>query len=85
VFLFDVSNASRVGRDLVGEAVEMRGQKGEVGAVDWAEGCLASCADDGTVRVWRPDVEVHSECVELPEERQWDWSWARRHHDLQRR
>lgn len=58
------------------KAVQLTGQKGEIGAIDWAEGCVASCADDGTVRVWRPELEVYSACVEDPEERRWDWSWA---------
>lgn len=55
--------------------IAFRGQTGEVGAMDWAEGMLAMCADDGTVRVWRPDVEVARRCAEEPEEMKWEWSW----------
>lgn len=59
-----------------GRGVELQGQSGEVGAVDWAEGMLASCADDGTVRVWRPDLEVYRECEGDPERMKWDYCWA---------
>ena len=52
------------------------GQTGEVGAMDWADGALATCADDGTVRVWRPDVEVARRCEDDPEEMKWEWAWA---------
>ncbi|TFK86484.1 WD40 repeat-like protein [Polyporus arcularius HHB13444] len=81
-YLFDVANAASaarakdVGRFGWESAVELRGQTGEVGAMDWAEGMLATCADDGTVRVWRPDVEVARLCVDDPEEMKWGWSWA---------
>jgi len=56
--------------------VQLPGRAGEVGAVDWAKDALATCADDGVVRVWRPDVDVLHECMEDPEERAWHWSWA---------
>lgn len=81
-YLFDVASATSAGRardvGLVGwdGAVELRGQAGEVGAVDWAEGMLATCADDGTVRVWRPDLDISRRCVENPPEMAVDWSWA---------
>lgn len=74
-FLFDVGNAARPFA-VPEKAVELRGQKGEVGALDWADGMLATGADDGTVRVWRPDVEVYRSCIEDPEEKKWDWSWS---------
>jgi denticleless len=57
-------------------AVELRGQSGEVGALDWAEGMLATCADDGSVRVWRPDVDVYNRCKADPEEAKWEWCWS---------
>jgi denticleless len=78
VFLYDVSHASRTAMVRFGgsRAVELRGQCGEVGAVDWAEGVLASCADDGTVRAWRPDVGIYKECERDTEEGRWGWSWA---------
>ena len=84
-YLFDVASRASAarGRDVgAGQdewdgAVELRGQMvGEVGAMDWAEGALAMCGDDGTVRVWRPDVEVARRCAEAPEEMKWEWSWA---------
>ncbi|KDQ64764.1 hypothetical protein JAAARDRAFT_28403 [Jaapia argillacea MUCL 33604] len=51
--------------------------RGEVGALDWAaDGMLATCVDDGTVRVWRPDLEVHKRCVEYEGEERWNWCWA---------
>jgi denticleless len=75
-FLFDVSNAARPSSAMMQTGVELRAQLGEVGAVDWANNTLATCADDGTVRVWRPDIETYRQCEEQPEERRWDWSWA---------
>ncbi|KAF8219659.1 cell division cycle protein cdt2 [Tricholoma matsutake] len=75
-FLFDVSNAARPSSTAVQTAVELRAQLGEVGAVDWASNTLATCADDGTVRVWRQDIETYRTCQEQPDEKRWDWSWA---------
>ncbi|KAI0772644.1 WD40-repeat-containing domain protein [Irpex lacteus] len=78
-YLFDVSASARERvqcSDVCRRGVELFGQKGEVGAVDWAPGQLASCADDGTVRVWRPDVERYRRCEDEPEEMRWNWSWA---------
>ncbi|KAF8631293.1 hypothetical protein AX15_002614 [Amanita polypyramis BW_CC] len=77
-FLFDVANAARPWREQSGslKGVELKGQLGEVGAVDWGHDMLATCADDGTVRVWRPDTEVRTRCATEPEESKWDWSWA---------
>jgi len=74
-FLFDVGDAARPWLPTQ-DGVQLTGQQGEVGAVDWAEDVLASCADDGTVRVWRPDIENYRMCVERPEASRWDWSWA---------
>ncbi|KAF5364003.1 hypothetical protein D9756_000821 [Leucocoprinus leucothites] len=77
-FLFEVSGAGKVGANVQAQrAVELRGQNGEMGAVDWADNCLATCADDGTVRVWRPDVEAHRQCMDNPDEARWDWCWSR--------
>ncbi|TFK56098.1 WD40 repeat-like protein [Heliocybe sulcata] len=82
-FLFDVSSAgcsSARYRSHGGPSpgIELKGaQAGNVGALDWAaDGMLATCADDGTVRVWRPDPEVWRECKADPEEARWNWSWA---------
>lgn len=80
-FLFDVSNAARLSassysRQLSAAAVELRGQTGEVGAVDWAQEMLATCADDGTVRVWRPDCDVYQKCLLDPDAERWNWSWS---------
>lgn len=69
-FLFDVGAGD-------GSGVELRGQEGEVGALDWAKGALATCADDGTVRVWRPDLERYRTCCDNAEEEQHSWSWAK--------
>jgi denticleless len=43
--------------------------------MDWAEGALASCSDDGTVKIWRPDIDVYRECLDSPEEKMWEWTW----------
>nr|ANC28038.1 WD-repeat protein [Polyporus umbellatus] len=83
-YLFDICNAASAARARDATAwrsgweggVELRGQTGEVGAMDWADGMLATCADDGTVRIWRPDVDVSRQCFENPEEMKWKWAWA---------
>lgn len=75
-FLFDVENASRAG-SVSRQGSELKGQQtGEVGAIDWAQDMLATCIEDGTVRVWRPDLETYLGCIENPEERRWDWTWS---------
>ncbi|KAF4574732.1 hypothetical protein EYR36_006082 [Pleurotus pulmonarius] len=76
-FLYDVANAAlpSLSQSVV-EGVELTGQLGEVGAVDWAEDMLATCADDGTVRIWRANIEVERQCREQPEEKRWAWCWA---------
>ncbi|KAF8138254.1 WD40-repeat-containing domain protein [Boletus edulis] len=73
-FLFDVSNAARL--KSLAAAVELRGQTGEVGAVDWAHETLATCADDGTVRLWRPNYDVYQKCLSDPDAERWNWSWS---------
>lgn len=74
-FLFDVENAGRPG-SAPGQGIELKSQAGDVGAVDWAQDTLATCLDDGIVRVWRPDVETYTKCLTRPEESQWDWLWS---------
>lgn len=77
-FLFEVSEAGRSRRPVEAErAIELPGTAGEIGAVDWADGSLATCADDGTVHVWRPDIKVYRQCQEKPDEARWDWSWSK--------
>lgn len=77
LFLYDVSNVGRLSSAVPPTtAVELRGQTGEVGAVDWATDMIASCADDRTVRVWRPDLDAYQDCIAHPEERAWEWSWS---------
>ncbi|KZP12082.1 WD40 repeat-like protein [Athelia psychrophila] len=80
VFLYDISNAARAARDTSPPArgVQLAGQTGEVAALDWADGMLATCADDGTVRVWRADEEVYSRCRKDPEESKWEWAFSAR-------
>lgn len=84
-FLFDVSNAFKASTCCASSSpfedhskgVQIRGQVGEVAAVDWAsDGMLATCADDGTVRVWRPDADVHRRCAKDSEESKWEWAWS---------
>jgi len=36
---------------------------------------LATCSDDGTVRVWRPDPTQIGKCRENPDA-SWNWKWA---------
>ncbi|KAF6762574.1 cell division cycle protein cdt2 [Ephemerocybe angulata] len=75
-FLFDVEASRSSGNSPSPTAVQLSSQRGEIGAVDWAQDALATCADDGTVRIWRPDVEVYRGCVEMPEKKRWDWAWG---------
>ncbi|KAI0332507.1 WD40 repeat-like protein [Cubamyces sp. BRFM 1775] len=75
-YLYDVSAAGRTRSASGVRGVELKGQTGEVGAVDWADGMLATCADDGTVRVWRPDMDVSRQCRDDPEEMKWNWAWS---------
>ncbi|KAK0461946.1 WD40-repeat-containing domain protein, partial [Desarmillaria tabescens] len=74
-FLYDVHNAWR---PFAAEerGVELQGQQGDVGGVAWCSEGLATCADDGTVRVWRPDVDAYHRCLERPEEEKWHWCWS---------
>lgn len=74
-FIFDVENACRPFVSQACKGVELMGRAGEVGAVDWAQSMLATCTDDGTVRIWRPDIVRHRWCQSQPEEG-WSWSWA---------
>lgn len=72
--MFDVSNATRAAAQT---GVELKGHSGDAGGVDWAlPDMLATCWDDGMVRVWRPEIETHMACVESPEEKRWDWCWG---------
>ena len=81
-FLFDVSCAGRThpivsgSRSIPSQGVEIKGQTGEVGAVDWAEGMFATCADDGTVRIWRDDRDIARMCEANADNAKWDWAWA---------
>ena len=89
-FLYDVSNAHSASTyshsdsaPFAGHSrgVQLCGQLGEVAAVDWAAdegmgGMLATCADDGTVRIWRANPDVALLCGKDPEEARWDWAFA---------
>ncbi|KAJ3788861.1 WD40 repeat-like protein [Lentinula aff. detonsa] len=73
--LFDISAAAEP-FSRASPGVVLKAQLGEVYAVDWADGMVASCADDRTVRIWRPDVDTYKSCLENPDEYQWKWSWG---------
>ncbi|KAJ3841532.1 WD40 repeat-like protein [Lentinula raphanica] len=73
--LFDVSSAARPFAR-ASSGVVLKAQLGAVHAVDWADGMVATCADDRTVRIWRPDVDTYRSCEEDPDEYKWKWSWA---------
>lgn len=76
-FLFDVSQTALAAPPMLPDSggVELPGQKGEVGGVDWAHDMLATCSDDGTVRVWRRDPKIRQECDVNPDAR-WEWTWG---------
>lgn len=77
----DVGTDARPGEDVKeGESVtgvELKAQDGEVGAVDWADDTLAACGDDGTVRLWRPDLERSETCKSDPNGAGFGWCLAR--------
>lgn len=77
-FAFDVSNATHASGSGTETGVELKGYGGarDAGGVDWASDMLSTCWDDGMVRVWRPDIETYRACLERPEDKRWDWSWA---------
>ncbi|KAH9978023.1 WD40-repeat-containing domain protein [Lactifluus volemus] len=76
-FLFDVSQTALAASPILPDSagVELPGQKGEVGGVDWAQDMLATCSDDGTVRVWRFDPGIRQQCDSEPDAR-WNWTWG---------
>ena len=62
-YLFDISQSSYRGQlksTPQWEGIQLPGQHGEVGALDWGYETLATCADDGTVRVWQHVARVAS-------------------------
>ncbi|KAF8915812.1 WD40-repeat-containing domain protein [Mucidula mucida] len=78
-FLFDVHNAGRRGVTLGSQAVKLNGGpevKGEIGAVDWSAEGVATCSDEGVVRFWRPDIDIHRKCISESEAERWHWDWA---------
>ncbi|KAH9007055.1 WD40 repeat-like protein [Lactarius hatsudake] len=76
-FLFDVSQTALAAPPILPDSggIELPGQKGEVGGVDWAHDMLATCSDDGTVRVWRRDPEIRQQC-DLNADARWEWTWG---------
>ena len=76
-FLFDVSQTTSAFPPILPDSagVELPGQKGEVGSVDWAQDMLATCSDDGIVRVWRFDPEIRQQC-DLEADARWTWTWG---------
>ena len=76
-FLFDVSQTASAVPGIWPDTggVELPGQKGEVGGVDWAQDMLATCSDDGIVRVWRFNPEVRQQC-DTDAEARWTWTWG---------
>ncbi len=76
-FLFDVSQTTSAFPPILPDSagVELPGQKGEVGGVDWAQDMLATCSDDGIVRVWRLDPEIRQQC-DLEADARWTWTWG---------
>lgn len=76
-FLFDVSRTALAAPPILPDSggVELPGQKGEVGGVDWAHDMLATCSDDGTVRVWRRDPEIRQKC-DVDADARWEWTWG---------
>lgn len=74
-YVWDVANAARA-RCERPSPVALSAQSGEVGPVDWAEDALATCADEGTVTIWRPDARVARHCRLQPDEAKWNYWWA---------
>ncbi|KAG7449441.1 WD40 repeat-like protein [Guyanagaster necrorhizus] len=74
-FLYDVHSAWQPFA-MEEKGVELQGQQGDIGGVAWCSDGLVTGADDGTVRVWRPDVDAYHHCLEHPDEKRWHWSWS---------
>ncbi len=75
VFLFDVCRAGRYYVDpMAGLGVQINTGISDIGAVDWCDGCLASC-EAYNVRFWRPDVDIYCTCKENPSEYSREWLW----------
>ncbi|KAF8528884.1 WD40-repeat-containing domain protein, partial [Hysterangium stoloniferum] len=72
VYLWDVASRGTGAR----QAVELKPTGKEIGALDWTDSSLATCCDDGTVRLWRPNLDVSMKCKSDPEESKWDWTWT---------
>ncbi|KAF8592522.1 WD40 repeat-like protein [Ramaria rubella] len=72
VYLWDVANRSTRPE----AAVELKPMGREIGAVDWTRDSLATCCDDGTVRIWRPDATVSAICRRDAEGAKWEWAWT---------
>ncbi|KAF8268292.1 WD40-repeat-containing domain protein [Lactarius quietus] len=66
-FLFDVSRIALAAPAILPDL--------GVGGVDWAHDMLATCSDDGTVRVWRRDPEIRQEC-DVNADARWEWTWG---------
>ncbi|CAK5276039.1 unnamed protein product [Mycena citricolor] len=77
-FVFDVdSQGQRRTGHQSSNALELKGSgDGDSGGLDWAEGMLATCWDQGVVRIWRPEAQSHRSCLDNPENSRWDWLWA---------
>lgn len=77
-FIFDVRSAGRAfPRSSADESVHLQGHFGQAGSLAWDEsGGLASCADDGTVRMWRRDEVLRARCEEDPEAAKWNYKWG---------
>ncbi|KZS97548.1 WD40 repeat-like protein [Sistotremastrum niveocremeum HHB9708] len=73
LYLFDVG--SRQSPTPAG--IKLQGHTGEICGLDWASGSLATCSDDRTVRVWRPDAEIIERCRSNPVDEAWNWTWAK--------
>lgn len=74
-YLFDVS---RAGQPFVSTecGIELHGQRSEIGGVDWGHDMLATCADEGTVHVYRPNAEMYSKCIEGDKDARMEWGGA---------
>ncbi|GJJ07363.1 hypothetical protein Clacol_001565 [Clathrus columnatus] len=70
-YIWDVNDRSS------SSPIELISSTKEVGSLDWAFDTLATCCDDGTVRIWRPNLDIASQCRANPEEEKWNWFWSK--------
>ncbi|KAH8830678.1 WD40-repeat-containing domain protein [Flagelloscypha sp. PMI_526] len=75
VFVWDVRTCGRR-RPIMNQVAHLEGQVGRTGALSWSDDGLVSCADSGTLRMWRRDEDLYRRCLDDIEASRWNYHWA---------